>query len=42
MKQTKKFDADDANFNKLLNNYRTKLKGINLKKSKWYESSDGS
>ncbi|XP_024883836.1 RNA-binding protein 28-like [Temnothorax curvispinosus] len=42
VKQTKKFDADDANFNKLLNNYRNKLKGINLKKSKWYESSSGS
>ncbi|KAL6258760.1 hypothetical protein P5V15_010708 [Pogonomyrmex californicus] len=42
MKQTKKFDADDTNFNKLLNNYRNKLKGIDLKKSKWYESSNGS
>ncbi|XP_018299989.1 RNA-binding protein 28 isoform X2 [Mycetomoellerius zeteki] len=42
LKKTKKFDADDANFNKLLNNYRNKLKGIDLKKSKWYESSTGS
>lgn len=40
IKKTKKSDADDANFNKLLNNYRNKLKGIDLKKSKWYESSN--
>ncbi|KAG5321548.1 RBM28 protein, partial [Acromyrmex heyeri] len=39
LKKAKNFDADDANFNKLLNNYRNKLKGIDLKKSKWYESS---
>ncbi|KYN07053.1 PREDICTED: RNA-binding protein 28 [Cyphomyrmex costatus] len=39
LKKAKKFDADDAKFNKLLNNYRNKLKGIDLKKSKWYESS---
>lgn len=42
MKKTKKLDADDINFNKLLNNYRNKLKGIDFKKSKWYESSNGS
>ncbi|XP_018051317.1 PREDICTED: RNA-binding protein 28 isoform X2 [Atta colombica] len=42
LKKAKKLDADDANFNKLLNNYRNKLKGIDLKKSKWYESSVGS
>ncbi|EZA60041.1 RNA-binding protein [Ooceraea biroi] len=42
VKQKKKFDEDDANFNKLLNNYRSKLKGINLKKSKWYESTSQS
>ncbi|XP_029664594.1 RNA-binding protein 28 [Formica exsecta] len=43
-KQVKKFDIDtnDTNFNMLLNNYRNKLKGIDLKKSKWYESSNGS
>ncbi|XP_011257211.2 RNA-binding protein 28 [Camponotus floridanus] len=43
-KQVKKFDTDtnDTNFNMLLNNYRNKLKDINLKKSKWYESSNGS
>lgn len=42
MKQVKKFDIDvnDVNFNMLLNNYRNKLKGIDLKKSKWYESSN--
>lgn len=39
MKQKKKLDADDTNFNNLLDTYRNKLKGINLKKSKWYESS---
>ncbi|KYN22776.1 PREDICTED: RNA-binding protein 28 [Trachymyrmex cornetzi] len=42
LKKAKKFDTDDANFNKLLNNYRNKLKGIDLKKSKWYESLAGS
>lgn len=44
MKQVKKcdLDANDTNFNMLLNNYRSKLKGINIKKSKWYESSNGS
>ncbi|XP_028047298.1 RNA-binding protein 28 isoform X2 [Monomorium pharaonis] len=41
-KKTKKLDADDENLNKLLNNYRNKLKGIDYKKSKWYESSTGS
>ncbi|KAL6426036.1 hypothetical protein ACFW04_008962 [Cataglyphis niger] len=42
MKQVKKFDRDvnDVNFNMLLNNYRSKLKDIDLKKSKWYESSN--
>ncbi|CAL1689512.1 unnamed protein product [Lasius platythorax] len=40
-KRVNKSDVD-TNFNMLLNNYRNKLKGIDLKKSKWYESSNGS
>ncbi|XP_032684594.1 RNA-binding protein 28 isoform X2 [Odontomachus brunneus] len=31
------FEAEDAGFNKLVNNYKNKLKGIDLKQSKWYE-----
>lgn len=43
VKQVKKSGTDtNDDFNILVNNYRNKLKGIDLKKSKWYESSSGS
>lgn len=35
-------DAEDANFNKLVDNYRNKVMRLNRKKSKWYESSNKS
>ncbi|CAL7945297.1 unnamed protein product [Xylocopa violacea] len=37
-KQRVKVNQEDANLDKLVNRYRDKLKSIELKKSKWYES----
>ncbi|XP_014477465.1 PREDICTED: RNA-binding protein 28 isoform X2 [Dinoponera quadriceps] len=34
---TKKLEADDVTFNKLVDSYKSKLKGMDLRKSKWYE-----
>jgi hypothetical protein len=43
MKQKKKkFDQDEADFDKLVNDYREKFKKTDLKKSKWYESANKS
>ncbi|KAK9308407.1 hypothetical protein QLX08_001583 [Tetragonisca angustula] len=38
-KQRTKLNHDDVNLEKLVNKYKNKLKSIELKKSKWYESS---
>ncbi|OXU24591.1 hypothetical protein TSAR_011042 [Trichomalopsis sarcophagae] len=35
---TKKQDADEANFSKLVNSYKNKLSSVSNFKSKWYES----
>lgn len=37
-KQRTKVNSDDATLDKLVNRYKDKLKSIELKKSKWYES----
>ncbi|XP_076231608.1 RNA-binding protein 28 [Calliopsis andreniformis] len=38
MKQRMKVKGDDVNLDKLVNRYKDKLKTVELKKSKWYES----
>ncbi|XP_076646791.1 RNA-binding protein 28 isoform X2 [Halictus rubicundus] len=37
-KQRTKLKAEDVNLDRLVNSYKNKLKSIELKKSKWYES----
>jgi len=42
VKQKKKFDEDEANFDKLVNNYKDRFKETDFKKSKWYETTNKS